>query len=61
MMNDLPELNFEGRSLYHSMRQLEHPHMGSFDTCLQFVQDSGFVCTDVQVTGSTCWASSTIS
>ena len=49
--NVLPQLNFTGRNLYHSMRALAYPHVGSFDVCLQVVADGGFVCTDVEVDG----------
>ncbi len=50
--NVLPQLNFQGRNLYHSMREQTYPHTGSFDVCLEVASEGGFICTDVEIDGS---------
>ena len=44
----LPGTTFDGRNLYHAMRQLTYPHSGkSFDDYLEQLDRNGFVCTSV--------------
>ena len=44
----LPGTAFDGRNLYHAMRQLTYPHSGkSFDDYLEQLHRDGFVCTSV--------------
>ena len=45
----VPELDFAGRNIFHALRTRAYPHMGSFDACLQEVQQNTFLCTDVQI------------
>ena len=44
-----PELDFGGRNIFHALREETYPHMGSFDACLDRVQQEGFVSTDITV------------
>lgn len=43
----IPDLDFDGRNVYHTMREQFYPHIGSFDACLSESEETSFVCTDV--------------
>lgn len=43
----IPDLDFDGRNVYHTMREQLYPHIGSFDACLSESEETSFVCTDV--------------
>ena len=49
----IPDLDFDGRNVYHTMREQFYPHIGSFDACLSESEETSFVCTDVIINGST--------
>ena len=48
----IPELNFEGRNIFHTMREQTYPHLGSFDSCVAIADRESFVCTDIVIDGS---------
>lgn len=48
----IPDLDFGGRNIFHTMREQVYPHIGSFDACLSAAETDSFVCTDVIINGS---------
>ncbi len=44
-------INFEGKNLFHSLREQTYPHMNGFDEVLEKGYPSGTVCTDVLING----------
>ena len=44
-----PNLDFGGRNIFHALREETYPHMGSFDACLDAIEQDSFISTDVTI------------
>ena len=50
--NVVDAVEFQGRNVYHALRELTYPHSGSFDACLEQLDATSYICTDVVMDGA---------